>query len=112
MVARQVEIGSNKDDICHASSQWTNLKTITSELITKEILVLVSIKMLNPDHHINFCDNANKVALNVTLAGDDDKGLNDHNIASDSTAREAQPPGSCDDVTIAAKPNTPQHAHE
>ena len=64
--------------------------------------------MLNPDHHINFCDNANKVALNVTLAGDDDKGLNDHNIASDSTAREAQPPGSCDDVTIAAKPNTPQ----
>ena len=33
----------NKDDICHASSYWTNLKTITSELITKEILVLVNI---------------------------------------------------------------------
>ena len=32
---------SNKDDICHASSYWTTLKTITSELITKEILVLV-----------------------------------------------------------------------
>ena len=31
----------NEDDICHASSYWTNLKTITSELITKEILVLV-----------------------------------------------------------------------
>ena len=31
----------SKDDSCHSSSYWTNLKTITSELITKEILVLV-----------------------------------------------------------------------
>ena len=31
----------NKDDIFHAYSYCTNLKTITSELITKEILVLV-----------------------------------------------------------------------
>ena len=39
---------SNKDDICHASSYWTNIKTITNELITKEILVLArALKLSN-----------------------------------------------------------------
>ena len=36
----------NEDDICRASSYSTNLKTITSELITKEILVLVSFILI------------------------------------------------------------------
>ena len=38
-----------KDDICHASSYWTNLKIITSELITKEILVLVNATFVPSD---------------------------------------------------------------
>ena len=68
--------------------------------------------MLNPDHHVNFCDNADKVALNVTLVGDDDKCFDDHNTAFDSPAREAKPPGSCDNVTTAATTKTPKPANE
>ena len=66
---------------------------------------------MNPDHHINVCDNANKVASNVTLVGDDDKCFVDHNTALDSPAREAEPPGSCDNVTEAAKTKNSKPTH-